>query len=61
MQRGQKTPKLPRGKAGQVGRLTPGDRETARALSVRVGRAGTRLGKSVNAWTVDGVVYFKLD
>ncbi|MFN0146539.1 MAG: hypothetical protein ACKVT1_08520 [Dehalococcoidia bacterium] len=47
-------------KAGQVGRLTPAERETTRGLTMRVGRAATRLGKSVNTWTVDGVVYVQL-
>ena len=47
-------------KKGQVGKLTPADGETARAVATRVSRAGTRVGKGVHAWVVEGVVYFKL-
>ena len=47
-------------RAGQVGRLKPAERETTRGLTMRIGRAATRLGKSVNTWTVDGVVYLQL-
>ena len=47
-------------KKGQVGRLVPGKGETARGVALRVSRAGNRVGKSVDAWVVDGQVYFKL-
>lgn len=44
--------------ARTAGCLTPGERETARGLALRVTRAGTRLGKDVTAWVADGNVYF---
>ena len=46
-------------KKGQVGQLRPGENETARGVALRISRAGTRTGKTVQAWVVDGVVYFK--
>ena len=51
---------LDRVKKGQVGKLTPAARETPRGVAVRISRAGKRVGKAVDAWVVDGVVYFKL-
>ena len=45
---------------GQVGKLTPAEGETARAVATRVSRAGTRVRKNVHTWEVEGVVYFKL-
>jgi len=47
-------------KRGQVGKLTPSTSETPRGVILRVSRAGTRIGKAVDAWAVDGAVYFKL-
>jgi len=47
-------------KEGRVGKLHPSAGETARSVAVRVSRAGKRLGKAVDTWVVDGVVYFKL-
>jgi hypothetical protein len=47
-------------KKGQAGKLVPSDIEKTRSLVLRVTRAGSRLGKSVEAWTVDGVVYFRV-
>ena len=46
-------------KKGQVGKLSPTAGEGARSLVLRISRAGTRVGKPVDAWAVDGVVYFK--
>jgi hypothetical protein len=46
-------------KKGQVGKLSPSAGETARGLAVRISRAGKRLGKAMDAWVVDGAVYFK--
>ncbi|MGH2634527.1 MAG: hypothetical protein ACRDG3_14075 [Tepidiformaceae bacterium] len=51
---------LHRLKSGQVGKLTPTESETARALIRRVARAVRRLKKDVDVWAIDGVVYFKL-
>ncbi len=45
---------------GRVGRLAPGRDETPRAVAVRVSRAARRVGKEVETWVVDGIVYFKL-
>lgn len=45
---------------GQVGRLTPGDGETARGIALRVSRAGKRAGKMIETWVADGAVYFRL-
>ena len=47
-------------KRGQVGKLTPSTSETPRGVILRVSRAATRIGKAVDAWAVDGAVYFKL-
>ena len=47
-------------KKGQVGQLRPSDDETARGVALRISRAGTRTDKAVQAWVVDGVVYFKV-
>ena len=46
-------------KKGEVGKLSPSPGETTRGLVLRIARAGKRVGKAVDAWTVDGVVYFK--
>ena len=51
---------LDRVKKGQVGKLIPAARDTPRGVAVRISRAGKRVGKAVDAWVVDGVVYFKL-
>ncbi len=47
-------------KKGQVGKLSPSSGETPRSVAVRVTRAGTRIGRSVDAWVVDGLVYFRV-
>jgi hypothetical protein len=47
-------------KKGQVGTLTPDANETVRGVAVRISRAGKRVGTAVDAWAVDGVVYFKV-
>jgi hypothetical protein len=46
-------------KKGQVGTLTPEANETVRGVALRISRAGKRVGTPVDAWAVDGVVYFK--
>jgi hypothetical protein len=46
-------------KGGSVGKLVPERAETPRALLVRIGRAATRVGKPIEAWQADGVVYFR--
>lgn len=43
---------------GRVGKLTPSKGESARGVALRISRAGKRVGKTVNTWVVDGVVYF---
>lgn len=40
-------------KKGEVGRLAPDTNETARELLPRVTRAGQRISRPVEAWTVD--------
>jgi len=45
---------------GQVGRLSPGQGESARGIALRISRAARRSGKEVQTWTTDGVVYFSL-
>jgi len=45
-------------KRGQVGRLIASASENERCLMLRVSRAATRIGKAVDSWAVDGVVYF---
>ena len=47
-------------KPGKVGKLSPASGETPRGVANRVSRAGKRLGRSVNVWAADGVVYFKV-
>lgn len=47
-------------KSGQVGKLSPSRGESPRGIALRVSRAGKRVGKSVNTWVVDGVVYFSI-
>ena len=47
-------------KKGQVGKLSPSADETPRGVALRISRAGKRIGRSVDAWVADGVVYFKL-
>ena len=47
-------------KKGHVGKLAPSPGETARGLVLRIKRAGTRVGKDLDAWVADGVVYFRL-
>lgn len=46
-------------KGGQVGKLVPALGETTRSVAVRISRAGKRIGRAVDAWVVDGVVYFR--
>lgn len=43
---------------GKVGRLSPSNGETPRALALRVSRAGTRIGKPITTWISDGAVFF---
>lgn len=47
-------------KKGQVGKLQPAANESPRGLALRVSRAGKRLGKPVDTWVVDGVLYFRV-
>ena len=47
-------------KRGDVGKLAPGQNETARGLALRVSRAAKRVGKSTDTWVVDGVLYFRV-
>lgn len=47
-------------KIGQVGKLVPSGGESTRAIAVRVSRAGKRIGKAIEAWVDDGVVYFRV-
>jgi hypothetical protein len=47
-------------KGGQVGKLAPAKNESSRGVALRVSRAGKRIGKSVDTWVVDGVVYFRV-
>jgi hypothetical protein len=47
-------------KSGQVGELTPNEGETARGLALRVSRAGKRIGRNIDTWVVNGVVYFRV-
>ncbi len=42
----------------EAGRLVPEEGETTRNLAMRVSRAASRVGKTANTWTRDGVVYF---
>ena len=44
---------------GQVGKLSPGAAESPRGVSMKVSRAARRLGKPIETWTLDGVVYFR--
>ena len=44
---------------GQVGKLVPSGSETSRSVAVRVTRAGKRVGRAIETWVADGVVYFK--
>ena len=46
-------------KSGSVGRLAPERAETPRALLTRIGRAASRVGKPIDAWQAEGVVYFR--
>ena len=48
-------------KSGQVGKLSPSRGESPRGVALRVSRAGKRIGKAVNTWVVDGIVYFSLN
>jgi hypothetical protein len=45
---------------GRVGKLTPSQGETARAIALRVSRAARRINKSADTWIVDNTVYFKV-
>jgi hypothetical protein len=46
-------------KCGSAGKLVPERAETPRALLVRIRRAAGRVGRPVEAWQADGVVYFR--
>lgn len=46
---------------GEVGVLEPEHGETTRGLAMRMSRAGKRLDRTVNSWTFDGKVYFKVE
>lgn len=45
--------------SGKVGKLTPGRGETPRGVALRVSRAAKRMGRSINTWVVEDVVYFQ--
>lgn len=47
-------------KGDEEGKLVPSGGETARGVALRISRAGKRMGKSIDTWVVDGVVYFKV-
>lgn len=47
-------------KKGQAGKLVPAGDESLRAVALRVSRAGQRLARPIEVWTVDGAVYFRL-
>jgi len=47
-------------KADEEGKLVPSSGESARGVSLRISRAGKRIGKSIDTWVVDGVVYFRV-
>jgi hypothetical protein len=46
-------------KKGQAGKLVADGDESLRAIMLRVTRAGNRVSKPVEAWAVDGAVYFR--
>ena len=46
-------------KSGQVGKLAPSTGKTACGITGRVTRAAKRMGRTVETWVTDGVVYFK--
>ena len=46
-------------KKAQAGRLAPSPDETTRSVMVRVRRAASRLGRSVEVWSVGETVYFR--
>jgi hypothetical protein len=48
-------------KKGQVGKLVPDEDETARGVSRRIARAGTRINRNVRTWIADEVVYFSVE
>lgn len=45
---------------GQVGRLAPGEGDSAHGLELRIVRAARRNGKAAQTWVVDGIVYFRV-
>lgn len=47
-------------KGDEEGRLLPSTGETPRGVALRISRAAKRIGKSVDTWVVDGVVYFRI-
>ena len=47
-------------KSDQVGRLVASASENERSLMLRVSHAARRIGKAVDSWAVDGIVYFKV-
>ena len=47
-------------KRGEVGKLTPGPKESARGLALRISRAAKRLGKEADTWVADGTLYFRV-
>lgn len=48
-------------KRGQASRLIPSRAESLRGVALRVSRAGKRLNRPLETWTVDGAVYFRLN
>ncbi|MGK2966284.1 MAG: hypothetical protein ACSLFM_11880 [Tepidiformaceae bacterium] len=46
-------------KGDEEGKLMPSTGETPRGVALRISRAAKRIGKSVDTWVVDGVVYFR--
>ncbi|MEO6397737.1 MAG: hypothetical protein ABIP13_04660 [Tepidiformaceae bacterium] len=44
----------------KVGKLSPSRGETPRGVALRISRAGKRMGKSINTWVVEDVVYFSV-
>ncbi|HET7738686.1 MAG TPA: hypothetical protein VFK32_08955 [Tepidiformaceae bacterium] len=47
-------------KGDEEGKLLPSTGETPRGVALRISRAAKRIGKSVDTWVVDGVVYFRI-
>lgn len=47
--------------AGKVGVITPDGDESVRGVSLRVSRAGKRLGKNISVWSDSSSVYFSIE